>query len=59
MILNNSEEDGTCPKCKEELEWVSGSTMEYEKWYCEECNSLYEVQCELVRFWDTLEEVDE
>jgi len=58
MILNNSEEEGTCPKCKEELEWDSGATMENEKWYCEGCGTLYDVQCELVRFWDTLEEVE-
>ena len=58
MILNNSEEEGTCPKCKEELEWEGGATMENEIWYCEGCGTLYDVQCELVRFWDTLEEVE-
>ena len=63
MILNNSEEEGICPKCKEDnisvsLDWDSGSDMENEKWYCEECGTLYEVQCELIRFWDTLKEVE-
>ena len=48
----------TCPKCKDKLEWDSGSDMENEKWYCEGCGTLYEVRCEMVRFWDELEEVD-
>ena len=48
----------TCPKCKGKLEWDSGATMEWERWYCEKCGSLFEVDVELVRFWDTLEEVE-
>ena len=48
----------TCPKCKDKLEWDSGSDMENEKWYCEGCGTLYEVQVELVRDWETLEEVE-
>lgn len=56
MILNNSAEDCTCPKCNGELEWYSGSDMESEKWYCLACNSDFEVQVEMVRFWDTLKE---
>jgi len=48
----------TCPKCKDKLEWDSGSDMENEKWYCEGCGTLYDVRVELVRFWETLEEVE-
>ena len=48
--------DSKCPKCDEELEWDSGSTMEWEEWYCAQCDQLYEVDVELVRFWDTLTE---
>jgi|TARA_R100000093_G_C1901737_1_gene60095 uncharacterized protein YbaR (Trm112 family) len=54
----NEVHSGACPKCKEELEWDSGSDMENEKWYCEGCGTLYEVRCEMVRFWDELEEVE-
>ena len=50
--------ESVCPKCKDKLEWDSGSDMENEKWYCEGCGTLYEVRCEMVRFWDELEEVE-
>ena len=56
MILNNSAEDSSCPKCKGDLELEGGSDMETEKWYCM-IVMLFEVQVEMVRFWDTLEEV--
>ena len=51
-----NKDDSTCPKCGEELDWDSGSTMEWEEWYCAQCDQLYEVDVELVRFWDTLKE---
>ena len=58
-VLKQNNAEGNCPKCKDvELEYDSGATMENEKYYCEGCNTLYEVQVELVRFWETLEEVD-
>ena len=53
-IKQNQHNDSTCPKCGEELDWDSGSTMEWEEWYCAQCDQLYEVDVELVRFWDTL-----
>ena len=53
MKTNN---DSQCPKCGEELDWDGGSTMEWEDWYCAKCDIIYEVDCELVRFWDTLKE---
>ena len=56
--LNEVHDSETCPKCKGSLEYDSGATMESEKYYCEGCNTLYEVQVELVRFWETLEEVE-
>ena len=55
---NETHEDSSCPKCKGDLEWDSGSDMESEKWYCLGCNSDFEVQVEMVRFWDTLKEVE-
>jgi transposase-like protein len=58
MILNNSEEEGICPKCKGDLEFNGGSNMETENWHCNDCNSSYSVQVEMVRFWDTLKEVE-
>jgi hypothetical protein len=58
MILNNSAEDCTCPKCNGELEWDSGSDMENETWYCSACYCYFEVQVEMVRFWDTLKECE-
>ena len=30
--------------------------MEWEDWYCAKCDIIYEVDVELVRFWDTLKE---
>ena len=56
--LNTTESDAesTCPKCHEELDWQSGSSMEWEIWYCSKCDIEYEVCCELVRFWDTIKE---
>ena len=51
MKTNN---DSECPKCGEELDWDGGSTMEWEDWYCAKCDIIYEVDVELVRFWDTL-----
>ena len=47
--------ESICPKCKEELEFDGGSTMEWEYYYCSKCDIRYWVQVELVRFWDTLE----
>lgn len=47
-----------CPKCGSDLEFDSGSNMEWEKWYCEGCGSMFEVDVQMVRFWDTLEEVE-
>jgi len=38
--------------------WYSGSSMEWENWLCIKCNIEYEVDVELVRFWDTLKEID-
>ena len=55
--LNTTEDnESTCPKCHNELDWQSGSSMEWEIWYCGQCDIEYEVDCELVRFWDTLKE---
>jgi len=51
-----SNNDSECPKCGEELDWDGGSTMEWEDWYCAKCDIIYEVDVELVRFWDTLKE---
>tara|TARA_R100001244_G_C5149544_1_gene129412 strand:+ start:245 stop:484 length:240 start_codon:yes stop_codon:yes gene_type:complete len=51
---NAKHNESTCPECGEELEWDSGSSMEWEEWYCAQCDQLYEVDVELVRFWDTL-----
>ena len=48
--------DSTCPKCNEELDWQSGSSMEWEIWYCSQCDIEYEVDVELVRYWETLKE---
>ena len=53
---NNKPKDQTCPKCGVELAWYSGSSMEWEIWHCAYCNIEYEVDVELVRFWDTLKE---
>ena len=53
---NNKPKDQTCPKCGVELAWYSGSSMEWEIWHCAHCNIEYEVDVELVRFWDTLKE---
>lgn len=55
--LDQVHDSETCPKCKGRLEFDSGSTMEWEKWYCEGCGSMFEVDVQMVRFWDTLEEV--
>ena len=55
---HNKPKDQTCPKCGEELNWYSGSSMEWENWLCNKCNIEYEVDVELVRFWDTLKEID-
>ena len=49
----------TCLKCKEELDFDGGATMEMEYYYCSKCDIRYEVIVELVRFWDTLQEVNE
>ena len=54
----NQHNDSTCPKCKEELDFDGGSTMEWEYYYCAKCDIRYEVQCQMTRFWETLEEVD-
>ena len=51
-----TEIDSACPKCKEELDWQSGSSMEWEIWYCANCDIEYEVDVELVRYWETLKE---
>ena len=51
-----TEIDSICPKCKEELDWQSGSSMEWEIWYCSQCDIEYEVDVELVRYWETLKE---
>ena len=59
MILNNSDEKGYCPKCKSDLEFNGGFNMETENGYCLGCNASYSVQVEMVRFWDTLKEVEE
>ena len=53
---NETHEDNSCPKCKGDLEFNGGSNMETENWYCNDCNSSYSVQVEMVRFWETLEE---
>ena len=50
------EQDSTCPKCSEELNWDRGSSMEWEIWYCSQCDIEYEVDVELVRYWETLKE---
>ena len=55
---NETHEDSNCPKCKGDLDWDSGSDFESEKWYCLDCGSVFEVQVEMVRFWDTLKEVE-
>lgn len=47
-----------CPKCKGQLEFDSGAFTEWEKWYCKGCGSLFEVDVQIIRFWDTLEEVE-
>ena len=47
----------TCSKCEGDLEFNGGSNMETENWYCSHCNSSFSVDVEIVRFWDTLEEV--
>jgi ribosomal protein L37AE/L43A len=49
-------EEVKCPKCNEELDWQSGSSMEWEIWYCSQCDIEYEVDVELVRYWDTIKE---
>jgi len=51
-----TKQDDTCPKCKGELEFSNGSDMENETWYCLDCYTYFEVQVEMVRFWETLEE---
>ena len=52
---HNKPEDQTCPKCGVELKWAyDGRTMESEVWLCNKCNIEYEVDVELVRYWDTL-----
>ena len=48
--------ESVCPKCNEELNWDGGSTMEWEDWYCSKCDIIYEVDVELVRFWETIKE---
>ncbi len=53
---NETHQDDTCPKCKGELEFSNGSDMENETWYCLDCYTYFEVQVEMVRFWETLEE---
>ena len=55
-IKQNQHNDSTCPKCGEELDWQCGSSMEWEIWYCSQCDIEYEVDVELVRYWETLEE---
>ena len=50
--------ESVCPKCKEELDFDEGLTMELEYYYCAKCDIRYEVQCEMIRFWETLEEVE-
>ena len=54
----NEVHSGACPKCKEELDFDGGSTMELEYYYCAKCDIRYEVRCEMVRFWEELEEVE-
>ena len=54
----NKPKDQTCPKCGIELEWYSGSSMEWENWLCIKCNIEYEVDVELIRYWDTLKEIN-
>jgi len=55
---HNKPKDQTCPKCGVELAWYSGSNMEWEIWHCAYCSIEYKVDIELVRFWDTLKEID-
>ena len=66
--------ESVCPKCKDvKLEYDSGADIKNKKYYCGGCGTLkpttnatqitilkmfYEVQVELVRFWETLEEVE-
>jgi len=56
---NETHEDNSCPKCKGDLEFNGGSNMETENWHCNDCNSSFSVDVEMVRFWDTLVEVEE
>ena len=51
-----SDTESSCPKCGEELNWDRGSSMEWEIWYCAQCDTEYEVDVELVRYWETLKE---
>jgi len=53
----NKSKENICPKCNEELNWESGSTMEWEIWYCSKCDIEYKVDVELIRYWDTLKEL--
>ena len=55
--LNTTEdEECKCLKCHKELDWQSGSSMEWEIWHCKHCDIEYEVDVELVRFWNTIKE---
>ena len=56
QLKTTEDADSTCPKCNEELDWQSGSSMEWEIWYCSQCDIEYEVDVELVRYWDTIKE---
>ena len=56
--LDQVHDSETCPKCKGQLEFNGGYDMETENWFCNDCNSSFSVNVEMVRFWDTLEEVE-
>ena len=54
MIINKEE---ICPKCSGQLEFDNGSNCEYETWQCLDCRTFYDVQIEIVRDWQTIEEI--
>ena len=50
-----------CPKCKKEtLDFMEDSSCgEAEKWYCinSECFAFFKVPTEIIRDWDSIQEV--
>ena len=39
-----------CPECKSRnFEWVKGDGVEWEQWHCDDCNTIWQNDIEIVR----------